>query len=375
MCRMRIGWRERARIQVDAGGRRWLPLGLRRAIEEREARLRRKIGDARRDRPAQQDEPEELSRPYTLSKEELAERVISDTPLDFDGLRAFNGSIKYTIDKFFIKEGSSGNLALDLTVQDGVLTSNELSWDGTFAKGRGDITLEALDEGAAVELDLDLSRLPFLLMLGGEPEYDPNAFYRAKLSTRGRSFRDMAKNSNGAVVFKGGGGRIDNKGLDLILGDVLEEILSRVNPFSEKERYTSVICHAGAFNIKNGKMSVNPGFVLRSDKMDTASGGTVNLHNETLDLTFNTRSRKGIGISAGKAITPYFKIGGTMAHTRLTLDPKGVAVSGGAAVATAGLSILAEGLWDRWVATAKNPCDGLIMQIGEDKKSIYQPLL
>ncbi len=325
--------------------------------------------------PQQQDEAAELLLPDKLSNEELAERVISDTPLDFDWLRTFNGSIKYRIDEVFIKEDSSGTLAVDITVQNGVLSSKELSWGGTFIRGSGDITLEALDKGAAVELDLNLNRLPLLLMMGGEPEYDPNAFYRAKLSTRGRSFRDMAKNSNGAVVFKGGGGRIDNKGLDLILGDVLEEILSRVNPFSEKDAYTRVICHAGAFNIKDGKVSVNPGFVLRSDKMDTASGGTVNLHNEKLDLTFNTRSRKGIGISAGKAITPYFKIGGTMANTRMTLDPKGVAVSGGVAVATAGLSILAEGLWDRWVATAKNPCNGLILRISEEKNSVYQPLL
>ena len=94
-----------------------------------------------------------------------------------------------------------------------------------------------------------------------------------------------------------------------------------------------------------------------------------------MDLVFNTKSRKGIGISAGKAFTPYFKIGGTMANPRLVIDPKGVAISGGAAVATAGLSILAEGLWDRWIATAKNPCEGLITTISKEKKGTYKALL
>ena len=80
--------------------------------------------------------------------------------------------------------------------------------------------------------------------------------------------------------------------------------------------------------------------MLRTKKMDIASGGSINLDNEKMDLGFSTRSRKGIGISAGKAITPYFKIGGTVANPRLAMDSVGVALSGGAAVATAGLSIL-----------------------------------
>lgn len=64
-----------------------------------------------------------------------------------------------------------------------------------------------------------------------------------------------------------------------------------------------------------------------------------------------------------------------MANPSLALDPKGVALSGGAAVATAGLSILAEGLWDRWIATAKNPCEGLITKISKEDKKAYRTLL
>ena len=109
--------------------------------------------------------------------------------------------------------------------------------------------------------------------------------------------------------------------------------------------------------------------------MDVISSGEINLRNEKLNLAFNTRSRKGLGFSASKAVTPYFKIGGTLAHPRLALDVKGAAVSGGAAVATAGVSILAEGLWDRWVATSKNPCDRLIQQVTQGGNNVFTPLL
>ena len=168
---------------------------------------------------------------------------------------------------------------------------------------------------------------------------------------------------------------MDNTGIDLILGDVLEEMFDRLNPFSATDPYTKVICHAGAMSIKRGKATLAPGLVLRTGKMDIASGGSIDMHRERLDLAFNTQSRKGIGVSAGKAITPYFKIGGTLANPRLALDAKGVAISGGAAVATAGLSILAEGLWDRWVATAQNPCEGLINKISKEDKTVYSLLL
>ena len=108
---------------------------------------------------------------------------------------------------------------------------------------------------------------------------------------------------------------------------------------------------------------------------DIASGGTINLHNEKLDFVFSTQSRKGIGISASKAITPYFKVGGTLANPLLVLDMKGAAVSGSVAIATAGMSILAEGLWDRWIGTAVNPCESLFSEVSKKDKKIYQSLL
>jgi len=310
-----------------------------------------------------------------LTKKELKERVISDEPLDFSWLKKVQADIKYQVDEVYSRDDAKSRALYDISIANGVLSSRQMSWDGTFVSGDTELTIRALEAGAEIDLYLDYQRIPLLQLLGGRPRYDADAFYRAQISTKGNSFRELAKNSNGALIFQGGGGRIDNKGMDLILGDALEEILNRLNPFSETDPTTKVVCHAGAITVKDGKMAVAPGLVLRTDKMDVAIGGSIDLHREKLDLVFNTRSRKGIGISAGKAITPYFKISGTMANPRLAIDPKGVALSGSAAVATAGLSILAEGLWDRWIATAKNPCEGLISKISKENKRAYKVLL
>ena len=44
---------------------------------------------------------------------------------------------------------------------------------------------------------------------------------------------------------------------------------------------------------------------------------------------------------------PYVQLVGTLAAPRLAVDEAGVLITGGAAVATGGLSLLARGLWDR----------------------------
>ncbi|MEH6591384.1 MAG: hypothetical protein V7746_14080 [Halioglobus sp.] len=310
-----------------------------------------------------------------LTAEQLAERVIPNDKLDLSWLHQFNASIEYSADVLHFREDATTAVNVSFSIIDGTLTSREIAWEGKFSEGKADLMLQATDTGANADIYLDIKRLPLLLLLGGVPKHNPDAIYRARLRTHGDSLKSMAKNAKGAIAFSGGGGRLDNNSLDLIMGDFFEEIFNRLNPFSDTDPYTSIRCHAGAATIANGTMKLNPGLVIRTGKMDIASGGSLNLNNEKLNLDFNTKSRKGIGISASKAITPYFKIAGTLAYPSLALNVEGAAVSGGVAVATGGLSILAEGMWDRWVATARNPCESVINRVIKDKKGDYQELL
>jgi len=310
-----------------------------------------------------------------LTTQELAERVIPREPLDFNWLRNLQGSFKFQLDNIYLQEDASTSATIDISIANGLLSSRQLNWNGKFSAGNAELSIRALDTGNEFQLYFDAQRLPLILMMGGEPEDQPGSFYRARMTATGNNLREMAKSANGTLIFQAGGGNLDNHGLDLVLGDVLDEITSRLNPYSESDKRTRLVCHAGALTIKDGKVLLAPGMVLRGDKMDIALGGTLNLHNEKLNLAFSTRSRKGIGISASKAITPYFKIGGTLANPRLVLDVKGATVSGGAAVATGGLSIIADGLWDRWVRTAGNPCARLITQASKQNDKTYESLL
>ncbi|MDH3895286.1 MAG: hypothetical protein OES78_12075 [Chromatiales bacterium] len=67
-------------------------------------------------------------------------------------------------------------------------------------------------------------------------------------------------------------------------------------------------------------------------------GGDIDLNTEKLNIEFNTKPRKGVGVSADMFITPFIKLGGTLASPKIGLSKKGVLLSGGAAVLTGGLS-------------------------------------
>lgn len=65
---------------------------------------------------------------------------------------------------------------------------------------------------------------------------------------------------------------------------------------------------------------------------------------------------RGIGISGGTIISPFIKLGGTLAAPTLDLKPVQAAVSTGAAVVTVGLTLLFRGIYDR-ITAEKKVCD------------------
>ena len=147
----------------------------------------------------------------------------------------------------------------------------------------------------------------------------------------------------------------------MLYGDFFGEVFTTVNPFAKQEPYTEIACYAVLLVVADGKLTANPGIVIQTDKMNIASLGTIDLVTEELDMNFRTASRGRIGLSAGAVINPYIKIAGTLASPKLMLDPKGTLVSGGAAVATLGLSILAKSAWDR-AFRSKDPCGDAIAE-------------
>jgi AsmA family protein len=81
----------------------------------------------------------------------------------------------------------------------------------------------------------------------------------------------------------------------------------------------------------------------------------LNLKTEEIKVGIRTTPRKIVSFSAAELVNPYLQLVGTLAEPKLAVDEAGVLITGGAAVATAGLSLLARGLYDR-LSKSGDPC-------------------
>ncbi len=309
--------------------------------------------------------PDALGDNAPLTSKQLRDRVIPQTPLPGDWLDNLEGNMSLSVGEVLLREDMTSRAEFRFTIADGALVSQKMQWSGDFSSGSAQLALHNAAPGLRISLHLDTHRLPLIWILNAAPDNAQEATYKAALVGQGATLRQLAASLDGTVAVRGGGGRLDNRGMMFFFGDVFGEIFSQLNPQVRDDTYTNVDCHAAILVVTDGLVDVNPGAVLRTDKLDMILGGTVDLNDERLNLAFNTRSRTGVGISASKAVTPYLRLGGNLSHPRLVVNAKGVVISGGAAVATGGLSILAEGLWDRWVGTSLNPCDELFENADE----------
>ena len=309
-----------------------------------------------------------------LTAREQAERLIPDQRLKLDVLRSFDASLDYQLAQLYLHEDAHSKVEANFILEDGLLRSERLMWDGKFSQGNAVVSIDGGAKPYRLSLTAQGERLPLLWLMAGEPDNEGQSTYIGQLQSSGNTAREVAAALNGAIMFRDEGGRLDSYDMDLLLGDLLGEIIDRLNPSTEKSTQSEIECTAGAIHIRDGVVEVTPGLILRNPKLDFVTAGSINLNNETIDLAFSTRSRKGIGISAGRTLTSYVKLGGTLANPRLALNPKGAVVSSGAAIATAGWSILAESMWDRWVLTAGDACKRLLKKAREDKRRNYSEL-
>jgi hypothetical protein len=123
--------------------------------------------------------------------------------------------------------------------------------------------------------------------------------------------------------------------------------------------------------------TADKGIAVETTKMNIIGSGTVNLKTEELDLTVRPRPKEGLGVSLG-GLASLVRVTGTLAEPRVGIDEMGVAKTGaavGAALATGGLSLVAQGLFDKATEGAP-PCQvalGKVSPATASKDPAQQP--
>jgi hypothetical protein len=286
-------------------------------------------------------------------------RVIPNTPLPLQLLRSFEADVDIDMDEVRTRALHMLGLELDASVSAGALKIQKLSFASLRGghlsmsvdlipneKGGADFALTAdgkdLVVSARARTEQELQQLPLLAL-------------QAELSASGETVRDLAGSMDGNFRLVGGAGRVPSGSFSIFTQDFVTELVSTINPFTKSDPYTSVECAVVLLRIDDGVIEGHPAFVQQNDKLRIFANTRIDLKDETLDADFKITPRKGLGLSLSNLVNPYIKLTGTLGKPSLVVDPESVFIEGGVAVATAGLSILAKGLKDRFFSE-KDPC-------------------
>jgi uncharacterized protein involved in outer membrane biogenesis len=235
-----------------------------------------------------------------------------------------------------------------LTVDQGLLALEWRASGGYDGSLGGAAKLQPAGDGAA-ELSIEVTATSLRAGLaagdGVDPGEVPTTSLELKVQARGSSPRQLAAGANGKVLVAMGPGKVKSGLVGMLGGGILGQLASKLNPFSAKDPYTRLDCNVVRVDIVDGQVKVDP-VLMQSEKVTVTADGKVDLHTEELVFDFNTRPRKGIGVSPGMFTNPFLKLDGTLVSPRLGVGAKGAA-SGGVAAATAGASVVVKGLVDR----------------------------
>jgi len=173
----------------------------------------------------------------------------------------------------------------------------------------------------------------------------------------GSSVAEIMAHLNGRIKISMGDARVKTSALGLIGGDMLMTLTNKLNPFSDSPPYADLKCGVVNFRVEDGLMLTENGIALETARLNALSEGRINLKDESIDLSIGTQPREGLGLNISN-MANVVRLGGTLSDPGIRMDAgkTGMAAARVAgALATGGLSLLGEGLYNRATADS-TPC-------------------
>ena len=307
-------------------------------------------------------------KPKREAEERRDGRLIPDWELPLEALKRWNIDLSIAADEILRARRDVNNLYVHLILQDGALAVAPWSFSGGSGSLNAELRLTPAADGADVQVRLTSEDLVTGLWQPDNEDLSmlPKGDWNIDLTSRGKTVRELFANLNGTAQLSSAAGRLENSQTrSALFCDLVGNIVINVNPFTEQEPYTEITCSVFPFTFGDGKMESAPSVVVQTDKLNIISRGTINLRTEGLDLSFNSKPRRGLGVSAGSLVNPFVRIGGTMAEPAVQLDRTGAALTTGAAFFTAGLSLIAKAAFDAaW--RSPDPC-GRVLEEAEKR--------
>ncbi|MBT5886399.1 MAG: AsmA family protein [Acidiferrobacteraceae bacterium] len=314
--------------------------------------------------------------PETIEKSTPEGPVFSDAPLPLEWITDVDLAVAFKAEQLIGRKAEAGNLSANIQVLDGVLTVNADS--GQLSGGRFDMDLmvDAREDvyttkvGFKIE-EMEIEQIPELrdkdLPIRGQINVDID------LAGQGKSLKQMLAGANGSVSMSGSDAYIPASGLDFLTQSILSQIF-RVVSQKKKSEYHEIECGLIGFRVIDGAAISRETIVIKTPEVVYLVRGGIHFDDESIVLAIQPKALKGFGVSAA-SLTNFYRVGGTLTQSRIEADPEGLLKTGatwGLAAATAGISIVAQGLFDRFTGNldvckaAQNNYDNLLLDTRQE---------
>jgi uncharacterized protein involved in outer membrane biogenesis len=287
-------------------------------------------------------------------------KIFPDAPLPFDVLGRANGEIELAVDRLVTRKLTLDKVNVAAKLDNGSLTVKPAVHIAGGTVG-GTIDIDSRTRPARFAADVDAKKVSIGALTkqirGYETSKGLDSDLKMKLSSQGDSVRALMGGLDGDIRLEIGEGRLKNDVLDRVGADLFTQIVGVAVPKDEADDTTLLHCGVIRFAIAGGDAIADQTLVLETDKVLLKGGGLIDLKTEDLDLGANLAARKGIRLGAG-TLSSLVRVQGTLAQPQLGTDLTGVVKTGakvGIAVATVGLSLLAESVYGH-VSEDEHPC-------------------
>lgn len=278
-------------------------------------------------------------------------KVFSDEPFDLTWLDDFDLALSAQIETLTINQTTFRNVNSEVTLRDGALTMNPLTAD--LVQGGVDGLLSLHRDGDLPEVIARFSARnlsPADLGNRGEGVIDGgNTDVFLVVNAKGSSASALAASLDGEIAIQIQQATVRNDTFESFGSDLLIETLTMINPFIENDEHTQLECATFRFLAKDGILTTSEQIAIQTAKVKIVGSGIVNLKTEQLEIGFTPVAREGIGVNVS-SLVKFARLGGTLSDPRVEGDPVGYLKTGaaiGAAISTAGVSLLVEGLFKR----------------------------
>ncbi|MEA2115779.1 MAG: AsmA family protein [Thermodesulfobacteriota bacterium] len=291
-------------------------------------RQKAKLEAAEKEIESTENENEEV----VADDEDKKEKVFPSHPLPWEPLRTIDADIEVTVDALKTLQLVLEKMIAKVTLDNGLLTLKPLQakvGDGTFG---GSATLDARNSPATLAVDIELSNATFR-------DFGGTVNFLVDLKGSGNSVAEIMAGLDGQLEFDVREATLKRS----FMTGFGSGLLSSLNPFTEQDENTELICAIILFDITDGIADANKKIAAQMTDVTWFGSGEINLRTEEIDFGMSPKARKGI-VNMG-SLAGLGRLGGTLSHPKIEFAQKDMAVKYGkysAAVATGGLTLLAD---------------------------------